>query len=219
MTSHQPAKPDRPSPRLYLVTPAADDARALAAALADALKAAEFAAVLLRLAPSDERTQINRIKAIAPTVQDAGAALLLDGLPEFVAKSGADGAHLSGIAAFEEAAGRLKPDWIAGAGGLYTRHDAMIAAERNADYVMFGEPNERGHRQPFDDVLDRVSWWADVFQTPCVGYAATLEEVAPLAQAGADFVALGDFIFADPAHIAVNVIAAKQQLAGAEATA
>lgn len=219
MTSRQPNAPDRPAPRLYLVTPAVDDTRALGAALADALGAAEFAAVLLRLGPSDERTQINRIKAIAPAVQKAEAALIIDGLPELVAKSGADGAHLTGIDEFVEAVEHLKPNWIAGAGGLFTRHDAMLAAEKNADYVMFGEPNERGHRQPFDDILDRVSWWADVFQVPCVGYAAALDEIAPLAQAGADFIALGDFVFSDPARVAANVTAARQQLADADAVA
>ena len=219
MTSRQPNAPDRPAPRLTLVTPAVDDTRALGAALADALGAAEFAAVLLRLGPSDERTQINRIKAIAPAVQQAEAALIIDGLPELVAKSGADGAHLAGIDDFVEAVEHLKPNWIAGAGGLFTRHDAMLAAEKNADYVMFGEPNERGHRQPFDDILDRVSWWADVFQVPCVGYAAALDEVAPLAQAGADFIALGDFVFSDPARVAANVTAARQQLADADAVA
>jgi thiamine-phosphate pyrophosphorylase len=85
--------------------------------------------------------------------------------------------------------------------------------------VMFGEPSERGLRQPFDDILDRVSWWADVFQVPCVGFAATLDEVAPLAQAGADFIALGDFVFSDPSRVAANVTAAIQQLADADAIA
>jgi thiamine-phosphate pyrophosphorylase len=84
---------------------------------------------------------------------------------------------------------------------------------------MFGEPNERGHRQPFEDILDRVTWWAEVFQVPCVAYAAALDEVAPLAQAGADFIALGDFVFSDPARVAANVTAAKQQLADADAIA
>jgi len=219
MTSRQQTESDRPGPRLYLVTPAVDDPRALAAALPEIFGAAQFAALLLRFAPADERTLINRIKAIAPIAQKAEAALILDGHPELVAKSGADGAHLTGIDDFIEAVEQLRPDWIAGAGGVFTRHDAMLAAERNADYVMFGEPNERGHRQPFDDILDRVSWWAEVFQVPCVAYAARLDEVAPLAHAGADFIALGDFVFSDPARIAANVTAAAQQLAKADATA
>ena len=208
-----------PRPRLYLVTPAVEDPRAFGAALSDAFGAADFAALLLRLAPSDERTKINRIKVLAPLVQKAEAALILDGHPELIAKSGADGAHLSGIDAFMDAVEQLKPDWIAGAGGFFTRHDAMLAAEKSADYVMLGEPNERGHRQPFDDIVDRVSWWAEVFQVPCVAYAARLEEVAPLAQAGADFIALGDFVFGDQARVAANVMAAMQQLATTDALA
>lgn len=219
MTSRQPNESNSASPRLYLVTPAVEDPRALVAALPDAFGAANFAALLLRLAPSDERTQINRIKAIAPAVQKAGAALILDGHPGLVAKSGADGAHLTGIDDFMEAVNHLKPDWIAGAGGILTRHDAMIAAEKNTDYVMFGEPNERGHRQPFYDILDRVSWWAEVFQTPCVAFAASLDEIAPLANAGADFIAIGDFIFREPSRIAANVTAAMQQLANADIVA
>jgi thiamine-phosphate pyrophosphorylase len=207
------------SPRLYLVTPAVEDPRALNTALADAFGAASFAALLLRLAPSDDRTQINRIKTIAPAVQKNEAALILDGLPGLVAKSGADGAHMSGIDDFMDAVDNLKPDWIAGAGGILTRHDAMIAAEKNTDYVMFGEPNERGHRQAFDDVLDRVAWWAEVFQLPCVAYAASLDEIAPLANAGADFIAIGDFIFSDPSRVTANVTAAMQQIANADAVA
>lgn len=219
MTSGRPNDSSPPSPRLYLVTPAVEDPRALIAALPQAFGAAEFAALLLRLAPADERTLINRIKAVAPIAQKAETALILDGHPELVAKSGADGAHLTGVDDLMDAIEQLKPDWIAGAGGVFTRHDAMLAAEKSADYVMFGEPNERGHRQPFDDILDRVSWWAEVFQVPCVAYAARLDEVAPLAHAGADFIALGDFVFSDPARIAANVTAAAQQLANADAPA
>jgi len=205
------------SPRLYLVTPAVEDPRALNAALPDAFGAASFAALLLRLGASDERSQINCIKAIVPAVQNAEAALILDGHPGLVAKSGADGAHMTGIDDFMDAVEQLKPDWIAGAGGVLTRHDAMLAAEKNCDYVMFGEPNEAGHRQPFDDILDRVAWWAEVFQVPCVAYAAGLDEIAPLANAGADFIAIGDFVFSDQKRVAANVTAAMQQIANADA--
>src|SRR5262245_7125858 len=62
-------------PRLYLVTPAIDDAAGFARELAAALNAADVAAVLVRLAESDERAKINKIKALGPTIQDKGAAL------------------------------------------------------------------------------------------------------------------------------------------------
>jgi thiamine-phosphate pyrophosphorylase len=202
----------RPAPRLYLVTPPVADAPAFSLSLAAALAAGDVAAVLLRLAAADERTQINRAKALAPIVQDKGAALLLGGHDDLVARAGADGAHLTGIAAFTAALEQLKPEWIAGVGGLATRHDAMSAAEAGADYVMFGEPGEAGQRPSFDAIEERVAWWAEVFEAPCVGYAASDEEVAPLAQAGADFVALGDWLWRDAPAIAATVASAAGQL-------
>lgn len=197
----------RPQPRLYLMTPAIAEAETFALTLEPALAAGDIAAVLLRLAPADERSQINRIKAIAPLVQRNGGALLIDGHAELVARSGADGAHLTGIDAITEALGKLKPDWIVGAGGLDSRHDAMAAAEGGADYVMFGEPDAHGERPSFDAVLERVSWWAEVFEAPCVAYAGALDEIAPLVAAGADFIALCDWLWNEPENVARTIAA------------
>ena len=183
------------SPRLYLVTPRLADPTAVARDIGDLLAAGDVAAVLLRLEPGDERTLINGAKTIGAAVQRHDAALLLDGHPEIVARAGADGAHLTGVAALTEALGTLKPDRIAGAGGLRSRHDAMLAGEAGADYVMFGEPDRLGGRPPLDALVERLEWWAELFQPPCVGYAASLDEVSLLTQAGADFIALGDWIW------------------------
>src|SRR3954466_2295965 len=95
--------PPRPVPRLYLATPIVDDPAPLIAGLPALLASADIAAVLLRLKAADPRTLISRIKAIAPAVQDSGAALLLDGNVELVARSGADGAHLTGMESMREA--------------------------------------------------------------------------------------------------------------------
>jgi thiamine-phosphate pyrophosphorylase len=193
--------PQPPRQRIYLFTQPVGDPQSLARALAAALDAGDVAAVLLRLADSDERTLINRAKAIAAIVQPRDIALLIDGRPDIAIRAGADGAHLTGIAALTAALGALKPDRIAGSGGLRSRHDAMLAAEAGADYAMFGEPDRsggqgnQGNRPAFDTVLERIAWWAELFQPPCVGYAANLDEVGALAQAGADFVALGDWIW------------------------
>jgi thiamine-phosphate pyrophosphorylase len=185
----------RPLPRLYLATQPIDDPQALLGVLADLLKAADIAAVLLRLKPSDPRTLISRIKALAPVIQDRGAALLLDGQVDLVARGGADGAHLSGLGAFEEALPALKPDRIAGVGGLTTRHDSMTAGELGADYVLFGEPDENGQRPSTQAICDRLQWWDEVFELPSVGFAGTLEEVGAFTAAGSDFILAGDFIW------------------------
>ena len=103
MASRKPAEARRPAPRIYLVTPQAADPDGLKDALAGALAAADVAAVLLCLAAADDRSLINRVKALAPVAQEKGAALILDGHPEIVARAGADGAHLAGIDAFSAA--------------------------------------------------------------------------------------------------------------------
>ena len=213
MASRPKQADPRPAPRLYLVTPPVADAQAFSAPLAAALAAGDVAAVLLRLAEARRaHADQPRQDARAAVVQDKGAALLLDGHADLVARAGADGAHLTGIDAFTDALEQLKPDRIAGAGGLATRHDAMTAAEAGADYVMFGEPDAAGERPSFDAIEERIAWWAEVFEAPCVGYAASDEEVAPLVKAGADFVALGDWLWRDPAAIADTIVRAAAQL-------
>jgi thiamine-phosphate pyrophosphorylase len=205
----------KPRPRLYLATPPIADQAAFVPQLERALRAGDVAAVLLRLEDVDERALINRVKSVATVVQGRDAALLLDGRPALVARAGADGAHLAGIEALQTALPMLKPDWIAGAGNLRSRHDAMLAGEANADYVMFGEPDRRGGRPQFEVIEERLAWWAELFQPPCVGYAANADEIRPIAQAGADFIALGDWIWTEPDGGEAAVAAAAQILAAA----
>jgi thiamine-phosphate pyrophosphorylase len=202
MTSRPKQAAPRPVPRLYLITPAIVDPYAFSSQLTAALDAGDVAAVLLRFAGTDERTRINCAKALSTPVQGKGAALLLDGHVELVARAGADGAHVTGPAALKEAIEQLKPERIAGTGGLVTRHDAMLAAEQGADYVMFGDPDLEGKRPALPAIEERVAWWAEVFEIPCVGYAASLGDIAPLVAAGADFIALGDFLWRDSDKIA-----------------
>jgi thiamine-phosphate pyrophosphorylase len=203
-------------PRLYLVTPQVADPAGARQALAAALAAADVAAVLLRLKAADERTLIDRAKVLAGVVQQKGVALLLDGHADLVARAGADGAHMSGIETFEATVDSLKPERIAGCGGLASRHDAMTAGERGADYVMFGEPDADARRPSFEATIERVTWWAEVFEVPCVGFAGNCEEIAPLVAAGADFVAAGDWIFDDARGPAAAVADAAQRLTLAE---
>src|SRR5258705_5681955 len=89
--------PPRPVPRLYLATPVVDDPSPLLASLPGLLAGADVAAVLMRLKPTDQRTMISRIKALAPPGQHSRAAVLPDSHVELVARARADGAHLTGI--------------------------------------------------------------------------------------------------------------------------
>jgi thiamine-phosphate pyrophosphorylase len=213
--ANKPVRP-RPAPRLYLATPIVDDPSSLLANLPGLLARAEVAAVLLRLKTTDQRTMISRIKTLAPVIQDSGAALLLDGHVELVARAGADGAHLTGIEAMEDALPTLKPDRIAGVGGLTTRHDSMAAGEAGADYVLFGEPDASGQRPSVEAIAERLQWWAELFEPPCVGFAASRQEIGEFAAAGADFVLVGDFIWADPRGAAAALLDAEQTIRQAQ---
>jgi thiamine-phosphate pyrophosphorylase len=187
----------RPAPRLYLATPVIADAAPLAAQLSEVLKGTDVAAVLVRLKQTDPRSMISLVKALAPAIQGTGAALLIDGHADLVARSGADGAHLSGIAALDEALPTLRPDRIAGVGALATRHDSMSAGERGADYVLFGEPDAQGRRPAPEAIAERLGWWAELFEPPCVGYAATRKEATDFVAAGADFILVDDLVWND----------------------
>jgi len=211
------AESRRPVPRLYLVTPR--DPAGLAHLMAQSLAAADVAAVLLRLPDAGPEQQINHVRALAPAVQDQGVALLLDGHPHLVASAGADGAHLDSVDALKAALAQLKPERIAGCGGLASRHDAMVAGEAGADYVMFGEPSMDGERPSFDAISERIAWWAELFEIPCVGFAGTLDEVEPLAAAGADFIAVGEAVFTDRRGCGAAVAEAAQRLQVAETLA
>ena len=211
------AAPPRPVPRLYLATPVVDDPSSLLASLPGLLAGADIAAVLLRLKPTDHRTMISRIKALAPAIQQHGAAVLLEDHVELVARAGADGAHVTGIAAMEEALPSLKPDRIAGVGGLTTRHDSMAAGEAGADYVLFGEPDAGGVRPSVEAIAERLEWWAELFEPPCIGFAASPEEAYEFAAAGADFVLVGDWIWNDPRGAAAALLDTEQTIRQAHA--
>ena len=129
----------------------------------------------------------------------------IDGHADLVARAGADGAHLTGIEAFSAALEQLKPDRIVGAGGLATRHDAMA---RGRSRRRLRDVRRAGRRRRAAEP-SRRSTSASPGGRKCSrrlasAMPAALDEVAPLVEAGADFVALGDWLWRDAAAIARN---------------
>ncbi|MCS0497567.1 thiamine phosphate synthase [Ancylobacter sp. MQZ15Z-1] len=210
-------EPQPTAPRLYLLVPvtgAAEEIARLADTLTRAGGAVDIAAVLLRTGAADGEASSERLRPLVEAAHAIGAACLVEGNTALAGALGADGAHLDGPDALRAALPALRPDGIAGVGGLRSRHDAMTAGE-TADYVMFGEPDASGRRPAFDATLERAQWWAHLFEPPCVAYAATLEEVAALVAAGVDFVAVDGLVLDDPVEGARALAAG---LGGAMAT-
>lgn len=189
------------APRLVLVTPVLTDAEDFRPALTEAFASGQIASLLLRLGPADERTLINRVKALAPIAQAQEAAVVVElvGAHEFghdaaqiATRGGADGVHVDDREELRVLRERYRDGHIIGAGRLETKHDAMQAGEFGADYVLFGEPDETGAPPAFDTLLERAHWWAEIFETPCVVIAPTLSAIPEIAETGVEFVALGE---------------------------
>ena len=91
----------------------------------------------------------------------------------------------------------------------------MQAGELGVDYVMFGEADEEGETPTPELVAEFASWWAEIFEVPCVALAETEAAVATLAATGAEFVALGEWVFAEPDRVAERVALAARVVAEA----
>lgn len=203
-----------PRTRLMLVTPPVLDPGAISFRLMQAFAGGDVAAVLLRLAPGDERSLTERVKALAPPVQAQNVALVVEASAQVASRGGADGVHVTeGVEAIAEARSSLRQERIIGVGGLRSRHDAMDAGEAGVDYVMFGEPRPDGSLPPLPAVLERASWWAEIFETPCIAYAPDAESVPALVETGAEFLALGAWLFAEGVDIRAEVAAADAAIA------
>jgi thiamine-phosphate pyrophosphorylase len=209
--------------RLYLITPILEDA-SFAPRLAEACGTGAVAAILLRLASADERGLTNQVKALAPLAQEHGAAMLVSvegkaDLANVAARGGADGVHVPGDPAHvRDLRDRLKSERAIGVGAIRTKDDAMTLGEAGADYLLFGEPRPDGSLPSLESVVERASWWAEIFETPCVAYAPSLDVVGTLAATNAEFVALGDAVWSHPDGPAAAVKAAAEILKRQEAS-
>ncbi len=205
--------------RLILMTPAVEDAVTFAPLLQACCREGDVAAVILKLASEDESAALSAIRIVSSHLQSTGAVLLLSDRPALVEPAGADGAYFSTLDLLRTTRTSMAPGRISGVGGLASRHDTMVAAESGVDFVMFGEPDVSNRRPGFSALIERVSWWAEIFQLPCVAYAATLDEVKPLAGARADFIALDDAIWREGKNAPQAAAVATQRLQVSELAA
>jgi thiamine-phosphate pyrophosphorylase len=164
--------------QLYLAAPA-DLPPDFASTLAAVLEAAEIAC--LRLPPRPGMQHLVRL------AQGRGTAVVIEGDPELAAALGADGVHLPDLKAYGAARGRLGHDAIIGVSCGHSRHDAMEAGEAGADFVAFAAD------------LELVRWWAELMLVPVVAELDSLDQAADFAAAGAEFIALGEALWRDPA--------------------
>ncbi|MDD7911901.1 MULTISPECIES: thiamine phosphate synthase [Pseudovibrio] len=187
-------------PRLYLITPPQFDCDAFAPMLEEALEGGDVACVLISMPDATEADLQRTAKKLVPIIQAADAAALVENNTQIMGRSGADGLHFVGSdAALEEVMRDFQEEKIIGHSGVKTRHEAMTIASMGVDYVFFGLLDLEQTPEAHPKTLDFGSWWAEVFETPCVVLGGTsLDSVKPCAETHAEFVALREAIWTHP---------------------
>src|SRR6478736_5607943 len=88
--------------------------------------------------PADPNVLQRMAEGLVPIAAARGVATLIHNDTRIVGRTGADGVHIdSGAADLAEAAAALRRKKIVGAGGVRSRHEAMLAGESDPDYVFF----------------------------------------------------------------------------------
>lgn len=187
--------------RLYLITPPAVELAAFSRALEDALSGGDVACVQLRLKDVADDEALRVGAALKPIVQGADAAFILNDRPDLAARLDADGVHVGqSDASYAEARRLMGKERIVGVTCHNSRDLAYDAAEAGADYVAFGAFYPTGTKAPSHWAEPEIlSIWQETMETPCVAIGGiTVENVEPLVQAGADFLAVSAGVWAHP---------------------
>jgi thiamine-phosphate pyrophosphorylase len=194
--------------RLYLITPSALEPRAFSEMLKSALAAGDVAATQLRLKDVSDDEIRRATEALMPVAQKAGVAFLLNDRPDLAAELGADGVHIGqDDMPYKEARALVGSNTIVGVTCHASRHLAIEAAERGADYVAFGAFFVTSTKDPKARAeVDLLRWWSELMGVPCVAIGGITVENAPqLIEAGADFLAVSAGVWNHPDGAAAAV--------------
>jgi thiamine-phosphate pyrophosphorylase len=186
--------------RLYLITPPQFEPLSFAALLEEALGAGDVACVQLRMKDASDEDVVEAAETLKPIVHKAGAAFVINDRPDVAARVGADGVHVGQTDTPLDEARAEVGDRIVGVTCHNSRHLAIEAAERGADYVAFGAffPTQT-KTVTAQAAPDLIHWWSEMMTVPCVAIGGITVDNAPaLIDAGADFLAVSRGVWEHP---------------------
>jgi thiamine-phosphate pyrophosphorylase len=202
--------------RLYLVTPPAFDPDSFKRELEAALGGGDVACLQLRLKGVDDDAVRRAVRALMPLCHAHEVAFILNDRPDLAAALGADGVHIgqedSDYASARAAMGSAA---ILGVTCHDSKHLAYEAAEQGADYVAFGAFFPTATKEPKTRAdVELLRDWSLSMTVPCVAIGGiTVENCAPLVEAGADFLAVVNGVWGFPAGPAAAVAAFNEKFA------
>ncbi len=201
--------------RLCLVTPPDDDVASAARRLSQALSGGDVASLIIAGKADDPALLQRAAEALVPIAHARDVAALVHNDTGVAGRAQADGVHIdTGLDDLKAAVAALHPKRIVGAGGLTTRHDAMLAAEAQPDYLFFGRLDGDTGPGIFPKAFDLAEWWSSVAVIPAIVMGGNaLASVEEAAAAGIEFVALSRAVWDDPRGPAAAVAEAAERLA------
>lgn len=188
--------------RLYLITPPVlPDLDAFARDLAQALEGGDVAALQIRLKDASDEQIAQAVAVLAPIARARDVAVILNDRPDLAARLDCDGVHVGqGDMPYAAARKLMGKDRMVGVTCHDSRHLAMEAAEAGADYVAFGAfyPTTTKEAPTIADP-EILSIWQETMEVPSVAIGGiTAANAAPLASAGADFLAVSAGVWSHP---------------------
>lgn len=206
---NQDELPERTGCQLYLISPPAIDDR-FAERLKSALSAGPVAAFQLRMKGVNDDEIVRLAEPLQRICAEHETAFIINDSMTLAKRLGADGVHLGqGDGDAKVARALLGPGVQIGVTCHNSRHLAMEAGEKGADYVAFGAFYPTGTKEvQFTAELEILRWWSGLFELPCVAIGGvTPANAARLAACGADFVAASASIWNNPDGEAAAVAA------------
>jgi thiamine-phosphate pyrophosphorylase len=188
--------------RLYLISPPEiPDLAAFRKALGEAFSGGDVACFQLRLKGATEEQIRAAAAVLMPVCRHHEVLFVLNDRAELAADIGADGVHLGQEDGnLKQARALLGEEAVIGVSCMDSRHLAMEAGERGADYVSFGAfyptTTKEAKGKPEPEIL---RWWNEFFTVPCVAIGGiNAENCGALVQAGADFIAVVSAVWHHP---------------------
>ena len=204
--------------RLYLITPPKIDPVAFRDYLAAALDAGDVAAIQLRLKNVSDDEIKHAADILLPVANAQDVPLIMNDRPDLAAKMGCHGVHIGqDDVNYDTARATVGENRVVGVTCHDSKHLAMVAGEKKADYVAFGSffPTQTKETQ-YHAKPELLAWWSEMMVLPVVAIGGiTIDNCPPLVAAGADFLAVVSAVWDHPDGPAAAVIAFNKAIAEA----
>jgi thiamine-phosphate pyrophosphorylase len=158
-----------------------------------ALDGGDVACLQLRLKDLPDADILRACERLMPITRARNVAFLVNDRPDLALKCDADGTHVGQEdMSYDQARRLLGASKIVGVTCHASRHLAMEAAEKGADYVAFGAFFPTATKQAKGNApVEVLEWWSELFEIPCVAIGGiTVANCGALVTAGADFLSV-----------------------------